>query len=391
MSTARLLTSAGDLPVLSGSLVESLRGNWTGTFTLHSPTAPDEGSPAVLTFTRENGATDVFSGVVRRRGISAGSVALSVTIVGGKGHLLADLPPRDHAPGTDEIPAGLVAKGIADDAGELLAPAVETALDAKTVARWTRAAMPGRDALDLLVDVLGWSWRVQRDGTVWAGLETWPELDVTKFLASVPDDAGATYACDGAPIRPGVTLTTPDGPVRVVEVVYAVAAGSARATVRAASPGDPPPARASREFYLATYAATVQAQDVDGSLVVVPDDPRIGSADSPLRGVAFRLGIPGSLVTLSAGSRVRVRFEGGDPRKVYACDVDQDATATHALALVGDLVVIGWIDVVAPPGGGPCATTFTPYPGPPLTLTAVPISGVVNGPGHKLIKGIAGP
>jgi len=354
VSGVRLRATVGDLPILAGGLVESIRGNWTGTVAVHGAPLPDEGSPASIVFLRETGAEDAFVGVVRRRGSAVGQAGASVTVVGGAGKLLADLPPRDHAPGVTEIPAGLVAKGIADDAGERLAAGVELGLDGRTVHRWTRIACPARDALDLLVDVLGWGWRVQRDGSVWAGQETWPSLDVTKFLEAVPDEQGAVYACDGAPIRPGVTLTTPDGAIRVAEVVYSITAGASRATVRPAVAGDPPPVRRSRELYEVAYAAMVREQAADGSLVVTCDDPRV----DVLRGVPLRVGIPGALVTVPVGARLRVRFEGADPRGAYAEALDQDPSATTAVALVGQS--IGYLTATAPPGGGPCALALSP-------------------------------
>ncbi len=387
MSSVRLTTSAGDLPVLSGGLVMPLRGNWTATVALHSPTAPAAGSPASIVFVRESGAEDVFAGTVRRSGIAAGSVAASVTIVGGAGQLLADLPPRDHRPGVTEIPAGLVASGIAADAGEQLAAGVEAALDGRTVHRWTRIAMPARDALDLLADTLGWGWRVLADGTIWAGPETWTALDVTKYLSAVPDEAGAVYSCDGAPLRPGVTLATPEGDRRVVEVAYSVQPGATRVNVRAAVPGDPPPVRGSRELYLASYAAKVAEQDADGTLRLTCDDPRLPD----LRGVPFRLGIPGAAVTLPVGARVRARFESGDPRGAYACDVDQDASATHAMALVGDTVNGGTLTGLADLTTGIVTFVFAPPVGPPTTGSGVALSGTISGPGAKYAKAVSGP
>jgi hypothetical protein len=386
VSTATLRCSVGDLSVLSGSLVLPLRGNWTATLTAHGKTAPAEGSPASLIFKRENGALDTFTGTVRRAGVAAGSVALSCTIVGGAGKLLADLPPRDHAPGVTEIPAGLVARGICDDAGEMLADGVEFAADALTVHRWTRIAMPARDALDLLADVLGWGWRVLDSGKVWAGPETWAAASVTKFLSAVPDDAGDVYATDGAPLRPGVTLSTPEGDRRLVEVVYSVSPGAARATVRAAVAGDPPPVRGSRELYAVSYGATVREQADDGSLVVSCDDPRL----DVLRGVPLRVGIPGCTVTVPVGARLRVRFENADPRGAYACALDQDPTAGAAFALVGDGVDCGAIQVTAPAGGGACTVIYT-SPGGLIPFGAQSLGGIITGPGHKYAKGVSGP
>lgn len=390
MSAAILRCSLGDCPVLSGSLLLPLRGNWCATVEVRAPNGLDPVvldalSPVSLRLTREDGTVDIFEGTVRRSGVVEGRAVIHATIVGGAGQLLADVPPRHYAPAATEVPAGLIARGICDDAGEQLAGGVEAALDARVVRQWTRFAMPARDALDVLADVIGCGWRVLPSGRVWLGQETWPELDASKRIAPDPDDGAELWATDGAPILPGVTLVGR----RIVEVTYRLEAVRPRATVRAAVAGDPP--RAARlDLYRASYPATVRAQGTD-VLDLEPDDPRLGDSTRALLSVPMRLGIPGCRVTVPAGTRLRVAFEGALPSGLYAGPVDHDPTADRALSLVGDRVDCGRLAGVADPVTGIVTFTYSSPDGstpPPAPLVA--LSGVVSGPGHKYAKGVSG-
>lgn len=66
--------------------------------------------------------------------------------------------------------------------------------------------------------------------------------------------------------------------------------------------------------YLATYDATVVAQNQDGTLDVRLDDPKMPSLSS----VPIFLGLPGLRVEVSKGAAIKVGFSGGDPSKPFA-------------------------------------------------------------------------
>lgn len=384
MSTAILRCSLGDLPILSGSLRLPALGPWYAAVDVHapSPTAAVTG-PASLRFTREGGGVDVFEGTVLQAELDPGALSLAIVVVGGAGKLDTPIGPRDHAAGLAEIPVGLIAKGIAADAGELLEDGIEAALDARLVRRWTRFGGTARQALDLLTVLLGFTWRLTPAGKLWIGVDAFPAGGAAPRVGFELGDGAVQVAPDGAPMLPGTTVTalgkTPIE-VRALEVLYQIAPGKLRASVRAAVPGDPPRAPV-LERYRASYAARVVAQDAAGLLELAVDAPEVGT----LRAVPFRLGIPGCKVTLPASTRVRVRFEGADPRGAYACDVDQDPTPTHALALVGD--ACGYLSGTSAPGGGPVMLSWS------ATATGAPGEAPISvvGPGHKLIKGITGP
>ncbi len=401
MSTAILRWPTGELPVRAGTLRSLDRGPWKARVecAVIEPTMAAPTGPIAIVLRRESGAEDTFAGTVRRSSIAKGKARLDVAIVGGAGRLLAELDPRglDFVEGSTPLPAGLVLRRIADAAGETLADGVEAAFDAYQLPRWHVAGgMSGAASLDVFVaDLarrtgLAIGWRILPSGRLWVGVETWPTLThEARPLDPDLDDGVIEYAPDGAPLLAGWTIDER----RAVEVVYAVQPGSLRATVRAAVAGDPPH-RPDLELYGRSWPAAVVAQHDDGTLDVRCDDARIGE----LLAVPLYVGIPGCKVTVPVDpdpaltSRVLIRFEGASPAAAFASALEQDDAATKALALVGDAVNCGWIDVIAPPGGGTCTIAFTPWfpfafaP----SLTAAFVSGLVVGPGHKYAKGVPG-
>lgn len=373
MSTIALQCSVGDLFVTGGFLRLRQRGNWTAHLQCASLDAPT--GSAQLVIRRENGTLDTFVGTIRRAGVVQGSKTLDVTLVGGAGQLLNQLPVRDYVTGTRPIPAEVIAAGIVADAGEQLAPGVEAALDAVTLPRWHRAKdITAAVALDLLANELGMSWRVQPDGRLWIGIETWPAVNgASRWVGADPDDGRVMYAPDGAPLLAGQAI---DG-VNAIEVMYTFASSALRASVRGAVAGDPPH-RLDLDLYRASYDAEVKAQRPDGTLDLACEDDRIGE----LLAVPFRMGIPGAKVTIPVGSWVRLQFVSASPSGAYASDVDQDDAATKPFALVGDTA--GFLSGSA--GGTPVTFAISP------TATGAPgeVGITILGPGHKYAKGVSG-
>ena len=66
--------------------------------------------------------------------------------------------------------------------------------------------------------------------------------------------------------------------------------------------------------YLALYPARVAAQNGDGTLELVPDDPRLPGLSS----VPVRYGTPDTTAVVASGARVLLGFAGGDPSKPIA-------------------------------------------------------------------------
>jgi hypothetical protein len=87
--------------------------------------------------------------------------------------------------------------------------------------------------------------------------------------------------------------------------------------------------------YLALYAAVVKAQGADGSLDLLPDDPKVPG----LQGVPIDYGVPGVTATVAVGARVLLGFVGGDPSKPRAT-LWESASVT-SLTLTASAIKLG--------------------------------------------------
>lgn len=394
-----LRCNLGEVPVFGGELRMLARGNFTASGELAGKLLP--AGPVTLVIYTEKQVATTFAGVIRFADVKLGSETVTFDLVGGKGGLVRSLPFRDTISGAAPVQAGILARAIADDCGETLAPGVEASLDALTLPRWTRAAGPemvGTYALELLcaalsTDATPISWRMQVDGLLWIGTDLWPDgpAGVTQTDPDIADGS-LVFAPDGAPILPGTTLVSLNGArLRAVEVDYLMAGAALRCSVRGALPSDPPRFLAPR-VYREIHRCEVKAQRDDGTLDLQPTDVRLGAGDPGslgLLGVALRTAIPGELLTVPAGTIVRVAFEGGSPAGVFAFGVDQDPAADRALSLVGDGVTIGYLSGTCAAAPGPVVLSFSPTPtGAP---GEVQITGSIAGPGHRYAKGVRGP
>lgn len=319
-----------------------------------------------------------FGGVSWRGTVARGGVELgrwSGRVVGGAGGLGAVLGPAAFA----DTDLRAVLTETLRDAGEELAAASAT-LDA-TVARWARVAGPASHTVADVARAAGCAWRVLRDGTVWVGTETWDELALGADLdvqGGEPRTGIWHLAGDAAlSITPGRTVTLDGQTVRVGAVEHRLLEVSLQTKVFEERPVDPSNrlmaafegviARATRRIdHLALYPGRVVAQDGDGPLDIELDDARFALP----RGIPYRT-LPGIALTVPAGTRVLVGFEGGDPTKPYASlwelgDVTQLALAggTARAAREGHAVRVtlptGALIPLGSPGG--------PLPAAPLTL-----------------------
>ena len=103
------------------------------------------------------------------------------------------------------MPFQTILGDIMTAAGETLA-ATSTSLLTRYAPFWHRPVGVAAIALSSLVDAVGLSWRVLRDGTVWIGTETWPALECeSSQVHALPDLGMIEIAPLGGPlVRPGV-------------------------------------------------------------------------------------------------------------------------------------------------------------------------------------------
>jgi hypothetical protein len=299
-------------PCVQASVFLPRIGAWTADIESDDPAAPAATAMLVL-----DGALSLRGTVVR------GGVEVDRwrgRIVGGAGGLQRDLPP---AALRDTTLAAVLEEAVRA-AGETLATGVSPAGSAS---RWHRVAAPAAHAVADVARAAGLSWRVLADGTLWMGVETWAPhrpLDVD-LLDWRPELGRAELAGNTLGILPGQTLTVRDLTIRVGAVEHHAAREGLR-TVVLAEPEVRPAGRmldalsrlvaalTRRVDYLAHYPARVVQQRADGTLDLAPDDPRVPSCQA----VPIRYGVPGLRAEVSAGARVTLTYEGGNPARPVA-------------------------------------------------------------------------
>lgn len=265
-------------------------------------------------------------------------------VVGGAGGLAHDLEVRNYSGGLTT--GKTIIDDILRDAGETLSAESDSTFLAKRVEAWQRVEGPGRLALDRITDKLGCSWRILRDGTVWIGVDTWPEVEPDGVV--LDDDWGdgsIEIAPDTATMVPGIVVRGQ----RVEEVIHRL--GSTGRTLRTTlrSTGARQlfddalePVRHEAQ-YAKRYRCKVISQGGDGRVDVLVDDERMKG-----RGVAkcaVRVGIPGSTVTVPAGARCLVGWDDGDPALPYVSDWESGTAFTlievgespRPVARIGDI------------------------------------------------------
>lgn len=182
-------------PVLRGTITVPLGGRWVADLAVDAP----EGIA---------GAVELEVGGVRWRGtVHRGGVDEDVwqgRVVGGAGGL--DRPVLARAWDGLQPARGLLVE-LLSEVGEVLSGTSGDAVNVN-LARWTRLDMPAHHALADLVRAVGARWRVLFDGSVWVGVETWPEFvlpeDARAELLSTDSRTGtSTYALPGAYVQPG--------------------------------------------------------------------------------------------------------------------------------------------------------------------------------------------
>lgn len=302
-------------------------------------------------------------------------------VVGGAGGLRRDVAAVAQRGGT----LAVALRDALAAAGEALAPGDDLS---EAAPLWHRLAGPAGAAVADVARAAGCAWRVLPDGGVWVGRETWPthapDVDVIDWR---PEVGRLELAGEVLGILPGQTLRArADLTVRVGCVEHRVT-GDALRTVVLAEPEAVERGRLLDAFqrllaplsrridYQALHAARVVAQAADGTLELIPDDPRV----PPCRGVPIRYGLPGVRVVVPAGVRVLLTYEGGDPRRPVATlwelgDVTRLVVdgGTHPAARQGHATSDGVLSVMAVNlGGGTGAVltfTYVPAAGAPIVV-----------------------
>lgn len=249
-------------------------------------------------------------------------------IVGGNGGLAKDISGKSYTASVG-VKIGAVVRDILHDCGEDLSDLADgPTLDIR-LTRWHVSGGTAQDALRDLAESVGCGWRVLRDGKVWLGPETWPEVNPDHQLLEENHSAGSfTLAPETADMVPGVVYQG-----RRIEHVIHTFGEDLRTVARVTHPGavlDKALASTHRKIdYSADWPCRVITQNPDDTLQLLPDDDVMRARG--LDHVPIRYGMPGFRVRLKEGARCHVAFAGHDPQRPFAHNWESDPDSVESI------------------------------------------------------------
>jgi hypothetical protein len=268
--------------------------------------------------------------------------ATEVRLVGGAGGLGDDARPKHyHRPLVRHVVADLLR-----DAGETASITSSPDILGHELEAWDTIAMPTGSMLSALCAVVGKgaNWRVLTDGTVWIGVEAWPDsgVDSRQINADGPN-AAAVLGTDIPSLLPGALL----GGRRVDTVQHDLdadrtsvlfAASDAEDVDRAASAwAGMQDAQDPMGLYASMFRAKVLAQNDDEDLVDVrPEDPRLPD----MMKIPLRHGIPGLRVKVQLGSYLLIGWDDGRPHQPFAA-LWTKGTVVERVSVVAGSISLG--------------------------------------------------
>lgn len=319
-------------------------------------------------------------------------------VVAGNGNLSQQVQAHSYS-ATSGVKVGTVVADILRECGEDLSDlSDQEALD-KKLPRWHVSAGTAQQALTRLAEATDCAWRVMRDGTVWFGEESWPEVEPAGTLTSEEWSQGHIELASETPnMVPGTVYQG-----QKIEQVTHRYGTALRTEIRTASAGSAFTnlfkSRQHEIDYSREYPCRVVAQNPDGTLQLLPDDDVMKARG--LDNVPIRYGIPGISAKVAPGARCHLSFAAGDPSRPFvgSWEYDPDKVVLNSifdgaqsLARVGDLVTSGGPGLIctltpvsligAPPNnaitmGMPCMITFSAIPAM-TPAQQVPLYGAIS-------------
>lgn len=150
-------------PVLLATVTEPRIGRWSAYVEADS----QDDITGSVTLTLEG--VD-FVGAVYAGGVESGRWV--GRLVGGTNGLSTVLDPRAYR----NTPLSVPLAALLSETGETLSADSDTLLS-EFVGQWHRLYGPAALTMAALATTAGLAWRVLRDGTVWLGTETWPDVE----------------------------------------------------------------------------------------------------------------------------------------------------------------------------------------------------------------------
>jgi hypothetical protein len=330
------LVVVNDLGVLEGSRITLPRaGAWHADLVVDKP---DALTGAVSINIGEG--TLVLRGTVVRGGAFVETAR--VQVVGGADGLSETAEPKHYT----GVSLGLVLGDLLKTAGETLSPTADSSVLARGVEHWTTLGLPIGRIIGRLMSTAApdATWRVLPDGTVWVGIESWPDSGLAEsdyeITHQADDQDMAVIGIEVPRLLPGTEL----GGRRVSVVQYHIDAGIRmeawfgdgehdrfKAAIAGAVKGAVPDLE-----YRVWYEATIDHQA--GNLIDVAPDavdmvPTMGS-------VPLAFGVPGVSCEGAFGGKALVGWAGGDPSKPRAFAFDPSLGLTK-LVIAAPLLFLG--------------------------------------------------
>jgi hypothetical protein len=320
-----------------------------------------------------------------------------IRVVAGNGNLTKTVS-RSYSASTG-VKVSVVVRDILKDCGEHLSDLSDADTLDVSLARWHIPESTAQTALTRLAEQTGASWRVLRDGTVWFGTETWPEVEPSGEITQQNWQEGHVELASETPdMVPGTVFQGQK--IEQVTHRYGV---SLRTEIRTSSAGSAFAglfkSRQHEIDYSREYPCKVVTQHADGTLQLLPDDAVMRSAG--LDHVPIRYGIPGLKATIASGARCHLSFAAGDPSRPFVGSWEYDPEkvvlnsildGAQSLARVGDLITAGGPGLIctlmpvtlvgAPPNnaiaaGMPCMISFSALPAT-TPAQQVPLYGAIS-------------
>lgn len=335
------LVEANGIGVVSADFILPISRAWHVDLTASTAAASTLTGPVLISIggalvLKGTGTADVYLDTVRAR------------VIAGAGGLAKPTMPRSY----QQVSVGIVLGDLLSAAGEVLSGTADGATLGQELPNWTVSQMNVADAIALLMDHAGASWRMLVDGTFWCGQETWPDSGLSYSLEQEDKAHQQVVISSEAPLLlPGQSL---DGRhISYVEshvdasttrsVAWLATAASADrmrdpmvGLVRSATP---------HVDYLALYRAKVVSQ-TGGSFDLIPDDPRLPTTG--LSQVPLRNGIPGYSCQIVPGASVLLGWMNGDQSAPYCMAFEGGETVLTAAiaATILNLGAVGAIDAL---------------------------------------------
>lgn len=218
------------------------------------------------------------------------------------------------------------------DGGESVSASSDPTFLGSNLTAWMIKKGTVADNLRALLQIKAptFNWRILADGTLWMGVETWPEatgeLDI---LHQDPADRSYELGIESPWILPGTKV--PDIG-NIGSVMHTIERTRIRSSVLVEIPGEERglagslAAIAAQQMaqvdYFGLYRSTVITQPDATTVDVQPDSDRFGG----LQRVPIRLGIPGTTVQFAPGAKVLLGWMGGDPSQPYVMSHGGDET-----------------------------------------------------------------